>query len=56
MTGAFTPKELAAMEQVSVASVYSWIRSGLPALRRGRLGNIVIRYCDYLKWMQESFK
>lgn len=52
-TGYYSPKELAYKEGVSTTSVYSWIRSGLPAMRQGDKGNIRIYYQDYIRWMIE---
>ena len=54
--GHYSPKELAFKEGVSTASVYSWLREGLPAMRQGRLGNIRIYYQDYIRWMIECAK
>ena len=51
--GYYSPKELAAKEGVSAASVYSWLREGLPAMRQGKLGNFRIYYQDYIRWMIE---
>lgn len=47
----YSPKELAAKENVSTTSVYSWIEQGLPVMRRGDKGNILIHYQDYIQWM-----
>ena len=52
-TGLYTPKQLAAKEQVSVSSVYGWVRDGMPVMRQGRGGNIKICYQDYIRWMIE---
>lgn len=49
--GTYSPKELAAKEGVSTTSVYSWIDQGLPVMRRGEKGNILIHYQDYIQWM-----
>ena len=54
--GYYSPKELAAKEGVSTASVYSWLRDGLPAMRQGKLGNFRIYYQDYIRWMIECAK
>lgn len=54
--GFYSPKELAAKEGVSTASVYSWLRDGLPAMRQGKLGNFRIYYQDYIRWMIECAK
>lgn len=51
--GYYSPKELAAKENTTITSVYSWIRNGLPCLRQGRMGNIRIYYQDYIQWMIE---
>lgn len=50
-TGTYSPKELAAKENTSTTSVYSWIDHGLPVMRRGEKGNILINYQDYIQWM-----
>lgn len=55
-TMAYSPKELAFKEGVSVTSVYTWIRSGLPVMRRGDKGNILIQYQDYIQWMIDCAK
>lgn len=47
----YSPKELAAKEGVSTTNVYSWIEQGLPVMRRGKMGNILIHYQDYIQWM-----
>lgn len=47
----YSPKELAAKENVSTTNVYSWIEQGLPVMRRGKMGNILIHYQDYIQWM-----
>lgn len=47
----YSPKELAAKENTSTTSVYSWIEQGLPVMRRGDKGNILIHYQDYIQWM-----
>ena len=47
----YSPKELAAKENVSPQAVYSWIEQGLPVMRRGKMGNILIHYQDYIQWM-----
>lgn len=52
-TSLYSPKQLAAKEQVSLTSVYAWVRAGLPVLRQGRGGNIRICYQDYIRWMIE---
>lgn len=49
--GYYSPKELAAKENTSVTSVYTWIKEGLPIMRQGKLGNIRIYYQDYIQWM-----
>lgn len=49
--GSYSPKELAAKENVSTTNVYSWIEQGLPVMRRGDKGNILIHYQDYIQWM-----
>ena len=49
--GTYSPKELAAKENVSTTNVYSWIEQGLPVMRRGDKGNILIHYQDYIQWM-----
>lgn len=49
----YSPKELAAKERVSLASVYRWVRSGLPVMRQGPAGNILVNYQDYVRWMIE---
>ena len=49
--GTYSPKELAAKENTSTTSVYSWIDQGLPVMRRGDKGNILIHYQDYIQWM-----
>jgi hypothetical protein len=49
--GTYSPKELAAKEKVSTTNVYSWIEQGLPVMRRGDKGNILIHYQDYIQWM-----
>ena len=54
--GYYSPKELAAKEGVSAASVYSWLREGFPAMRQGKLGNFRIYYQDYIRWMIECAK
>ncbi|MBO7412824.1 MAG: hypothetical protein J6U20_04080 [Fibrobacter sp.] len=55
-TGCYSPKELAAKEQVSTTAVYTWIKDGLPVLRRGKMGNILINYQDYIQWMIDCAK
>jgi len=47
----YSPKELAAKENTSTTTVYSWIEHGLPVMRRGDKGNILIHYQDYIQWM-----
>lgn len=47
----YSPKELAAKERVTVTTVYRWVRLGLPVLRRGTKGDIVVHYQDYVNWM-----
>ena len=47
----FTPKQLAAREEVSTSAVYSWIRLGMPAMRRGLRGRFKIVYADFVAWM-----
>ena len=49
--GCYSPKELAAKENVTTTSVYSWIDQGLPVMRTGRKGNIRIYYQDFIQWM-----
>lgn len=49
--GTYSPKELAAKENVSTTNVYSWKEQGLPVMRRGDKGNILIHYQDYIQWM-----
>ena len=49
--GSYSPKELAFKENVSQQAVYSWIDQGLPVMRRGKMGNIIIHYQDYIQWM-----
>lgn len=49
--GCYSPKELAAKENVTTTSVYSWIDQGLPIMRTGRKGNIRIYYQDFIQWM-----
>lgn len=49
--GCYSPKELAAKENVTTTSVYSWIDQGLPVMRTGRNGNIRIYYQDFIQWM-----
>lgn len=49
--GCYSPKELAAKENVTATSVYSWIDQGLPVMRTGRKGNIRIYYQDFIQWM-----
>lgn len=49
--GSYSPKELAAKENVTTTSVYSWIDQGLPVMRTGRKGNIRIYYQDFIQWM-----
>ncbi len=49
--GLYSPKELAAKENTTTTSVYSWIAQGLPVMRRGDKGNILIHYQDYIQWM-----
>lgn len=55
-TGCYSPKELAAKENTSTTSVYTWLSEGLPHLRRGAKGNIYIYYQDYIQWMIECAK
>lgn len=52
-TNYYSPKELAAKENTTITSVYSWIHAGLPCMRQGRFGNIRIYYQDYIQWMIE---
>lgn len=49
--GYYSPKELAAKENTTTTSVYSWIEHGLPVMRSGERGNIRIYYQDYIQWM-----
>ena len=49
----YSPKELAAKERVSLTTVYNWVREGLPVMRQGRMGNILVNYQDYVRWMIE---
>ena len=49
--GYYTPKELAAKENTTTTSVYSWIDHGLPVMRSGEKGNIRIYYQDFIQWM-----
>lgn len=49
----YSPKELAAKERVTDSTVYRWVRLGLPAMRRGRKGDILVNYQDYVMWMIE---
>lgn len=49
--GYYSPKELAAKENTTATSVYSWIDHGLPVMRSGEKGNIRIYYQDYIQWM-----
>ena len=49
--GYYSPKELAAKENTTPTSVYTWIKEGLPVMRQGRFGNIRIYYQDYIQWM-----
>lgn len=49
--GHYSPKELAAKEQVTPTCVYRWLDAGLPAMRQGKLGNFRIYYQDYVQWM-----
>jgi len=49
--GSYAPKELADKENVSVTTVYKWIKDGLPVTRRGERGTIKIWYQDYVQWM-----
>jgi fructose-1,6-bisphosphatase len=52
----YTPKQLADKEQVSLTSVYNWIKEGLPIMRQGKRGNIKIHYQDYVNWMIDCAK
>lgn len=54
--GCYSPKELAAKECVSTTAVYTWIKDGLPVVRRGKMGNILIYYQDYIQWMIDCAK
>lgn len=54
--GNYSPKELAAKEGVSTTAVYTWIKDGLPVMRRGSMGNILISYQDYIQWMIDCAK
>lgn len=47
----YSPKELADKERVTVTTVYRWVKNGLPVLRQGENGNILIHYQDYINWM-----
>lgn len=49
--GYYSPKELAAKENTTTTSVYSWIEHGLPVMRSGEKGNIRIYYQDFIQWM-----
>ena len=49
----YTPKELAAKERVSLTTVYRWVRLGMPVMRQGENGNILVNYQDYVRWMIE---
>lgn len=49
--GNYSPKELADRERVTVTTVYRWVKNGLPVLRQGENGNILIHYQDYINWM-----
>ena len=49
--GYYSPKELAAKENTTTTSVYSWIAQGLPVMRTGEKGNIRIYYQDFIQWM-----
>ena len=51
--GKYSPKELAAKENVTPKVVYEWLRKGLPALRHGDKGDFQIYYQDYVHWMIE---
>ncbi|MCF0225658.1 MAG: hypothetical protein HUK20_15435 [Fibrobacter sp.] len=51
--GCYSPKELAFKENTTTTSVYSWVNNGLPHMRRGEHGNILINYQDYIQWMIE---
>ena len=46
-----SPQELADKERVTVTTVYRWVKNGLPVLRQGENGNILIHYQDYINWM-----
>lgn len=50
----YSPKELAAKENTTPTSVYSWIKNGLPCMRHGDKGDILINYQDYIQWMIDS--
>ena len=49
--GNYSPKELADRERVTVTTVYRWVKNGLPVLRQGENGNILVNYQDYINWM-----
>lgn len=51
--GHYSPKQLAAKEDTTPTSVYSWISQGLPVMRTGVRGNIRIYYQDFVQWMIE---
>ena len=47
----YSPKELAAKERVSLPTVCRWVRLGMPVMRQGENGNILVNYQDYVNWM-----
>lgn len=47
----YSPKELADKERVTVTTVYRWVKNGLPVLRHGPKGDILVNYQDYINWM-----
>ena len=49
--GRYSPKQLADKEQVSTTAVYGWLKEGLPHVRQGKKGRILIYYQDYVNWM-----
>lgn len=49
----YSPKELAAKERVTVTTVYRWAKLGLPVMRHGENGDILVNYQDYVRWMIE---
>lgn len=49
----YSPKQLAAKEGVTDTTVYRWVKLGLPAMRHGEKGDILVNYQDYVRWMIE---